>query len=287
MAPRKILMLHGYAQSATILQKRMGAVRKACKGVELVFVDAPHILSPADIAESFNTAEELGASEASDADPALAPRAWWRTDAQRTKTIGVEASFEMMRDILSKDHYDGVFGFSQGACFAAWLAALSYLELIRSPRPKLERPETFPSFLIDGKSPHPPFAFCVAVAGFKPSSPLSNSIFLDGYSTPTLHVIGRNDVIVVEERAKTLLAVSINMRVEYHDGGAATFEMCPGMIVSALMQLLGHFVPSKANWRAFFRDYLLKAPAEDVPSPSLSTGSQPASGTSTPVTVNT
>jgi hypothetical protein len=69
-------------------------------------VDAPHILTPADMASTFNTPEELGASEASDTDPALAPRAWWKTNPERTQTIGAEASFEMLRDILSKDHYD-------------------------------------------------------------------------------------------------------------------------------------------------------------------------------------
>ncbi|KAI0338381.1 FSH1-domain-containing protein [Trametopsis cervina] len=254
MAPRKVLMLHGYAQSGTILQKRMGAIRKAIKGVELVFVDAPHVLSPADMAATFNTPEDLGAAEAGETDPALQPRAWWKTDAQKKQTFGVEQSFELLRDILSKDHYDGVFGFSQGASMAAWLAAL------------LERPETFPPFLIDGKPPHPPFSFCVAVAGFKPTSPLSESIIGESYSTHTLHVLGRNDVIVVEERAKTLLDVSSNKRVEYHDGG--------------------HFVPSKANWRAFFRDYLLN-PGNDVPSPSLGAGSQPPSGAATPLTANT
>lgn len=247
-------MLHGYAQSAAILSKRMGAIRKACKGVELVFVDAPHVLSPADLARAFNTPEELGAPEATETDPALTPRAWWKSDAQRTQTIGAEASFELLRDVLSKDHYDGVFGFSQGASMAAWLAAL------------LERPETFPPFLIDGKPPHPPLSFCVAVAGFKPVGLFSSSIFQDSYSTHTLHVLGHNDIVVVEERARTLLSVSNNKRVEYHDGG--------------------HFVPSKANWRAFFRDYLLN-PGDDVPSPSLITASQPPSGAVTPMTPNT
>jgi hypothetical protein len=43
------------------------------------------------------------------------------------------------------------------------------------------------------------------------------------YSTPTLHVIGRNDVIVIEERSKVLLEVSANKRVEEHDGGVYLF----------------------------------------------------------------
>ena len=48
---------------------------------------------------------------------------------------------------------------------------------------------------------------------------LSDAILLPSYGTHTLHVLGRNDVIVVAERAQTLLDVSANKRVEYHDGG--------------------------------------------------------------------
>ncbi|CAL1711545.1 unnamed protein product [Somion occarium] len=250
---KKVLMLHGYAQSAAILSKRLGAVRKACgKDIDFVFLDAPHVLSPADMASTFNSPQELGAAEASENDPALLPRAWWHVDSERKRTDGLEATLVYLRDVLKKDHYEGVFGFSQGASMAALLAAL------------LERPQVFPDFLVDGQPPHPPLTFCVAVAGFKPIGPLSEAIFQSSYSTPTLHVLGRMDVIVVEERAKTLLDVSANKRVEWHDGG--------------------HFVPSKANWRAFFRDYL-RNPTGDVPSPGPASNSQPPSGVATPVTL--
>ena len=61
--------------------------------------------------------------------------------------------------------------------------------------------------------------FCIAVSGFKPPGHYSAALFAPTYATKTLHVLGRNDVIVVEERSKTLLEVSSNKRVEYHDGG--------------------------------------------------------------------
>ncbi|KAI0656047.1 serine hydrolase FSH [Cubamyces menziesii] len=259
MASKKVLMLHGYAQNATIFSKRLGALRKACgKDIDFVFVDGPHVLTPADLAEAFRSTNEssslddLGAPEAAtEADPALAPRGWWNVDAARTKTVGLEDSIMLIREYLLKDTYEGIFGFSQGAAMAALMAAL------------LEKPEVFPPFLVDGKAPHPPFKFCIAAAGFRPKSPLCDSIFLPSYSTPTLHILGRTDVIVVEERSKTLVDVSSNKRVEWHDGG--------------------HFVPSKANWRNFLKAYL-KDPTGDVPSPSTTSASQPASGTATPVT---
>jgi hypothetical protein len=61
--------------------------------------------------------------------------------------------------------------------------------------------------------------FCVAVSGFKVAGPFSAAIFSEGYTTPTLHVLGKNDILVVEERSRVLINVSMGKRVEEHDGG--------------------------------------------------------------------
>ena len=61
--------------------------------------------------------------------------------------------------------------------------------------------------------------FCVSVSGFKIAGPISAAIFSEGYATPTLHVLGKNDVIVVEERSRVLINISTGKRVEEHDGG--------------------------------------------------------------------
>ena len=45
-------------------------------------------------------------------------------------------------------------------------------------------------------------------------------LFDPNFSTPILHILGRTDIIVVEERSKELLDISANKRVEWHDGGA-------------------------------------------------------------------
>lgn len=71
----------------------------------VVFVDAPHVLTPADLAETFGTPEELGAAEGADADPSLAPRGWWKVDAKREHLRGIEETFAMLRDLLAKDTY--------------------------------------------------------------------------------------------------------------------------------------------------------------------------------------
>ena len=57
------------------------------------------------------------------------------------------------------------------------------------------------------------------MSGFKVAGPLSAAIFSEGYATPTLHILGKNDILVVEERSRVLINVSIGKRVEEHNGG--------------------------------------------------------------------
>jgi len=61
--------------------------------------------------------------------------------------------------------------------------------------------------------------FCVAISGFKLLDPFCDPLLTPNYTTPTLHVLGRTDVVVVEERSRMLLEVSKNARLEEHDGG--------------------------------------------------------------------
>ncbi|KAK7042307.1 FSH1 domain-containing protein [Favolaschia claudopus] len=238
-----VLVLHGYTQSATTFSKRLGALRRECgKDVEFVFVDGPIILQPADLPMPLNALDAADTAETNEA------RAWWNWDSSKTEARGLPETLQVMRDILKSRHFDGVLGFSQGATFAAILAAL------------LERPEVYPPFLVDGQAPHPPFKFAVVVSGFKLADPIADTIYGTSFSTPTLHVIGRNDVVVSEERSRLLASISTNARIEEHDGG--------------------HFVPSKGNWRKFLAAYL-KNPTGNVASPSNT------SGTATPVDTQT
>lgn len=75
----------------------------------------------------------------------------------------------------------------------------------------------------------------ISVGGFlpTPSTPNLTSLFPLPASLPTLHITGRNDVVVTPERSQTLIDACLNKRVEVHDGG--------------------HFTPSKASWRHFFQ----------------------------------
>ena len=96
--------------------------------------------------------------------------------------------------------------------------------------------------------------FCIAASGFKPNDARWAGFFSPPFTTPTLHVLGENDVIVHAERSRTLVDASACRRVVEHDGG--------------------HFVPSKAPWRNFIRDFL-RDPLGPVPAPPGAKDSAP------------
>lgn len=85
-----------------------------------VIVDAPIVLYPADLVETFGPSADLsslGAGEASAAaeDPKLTPRGWWKTNQDRTSADGLEDSVAFLRDVLKESHFDGIFGFRYGS----------------------------------------------------------------------------------------------------------------------------------------------------------------------------
>lgn len=232
---------------------------------------------------------DASAAPTSEADT---PRAWWFAErSQEFRTFRqYEETLVYLRGILEKQHFDGVFGFSQGAACAAILAALC------------ENPQLDPVFAKPSEDPNvtwppPPFKFAILSAGFFPLDPRTSAYFETPLKTPTLHVLGRADTIVGEERSVPLTKVFHDARVEWHDGGQ--FARAPGptlvWIKASLADptaLAGHHTPSKASWRRFFQSYMeafdengggLEA-ALALPSPSAGSAADTpsASGTTTP-----
>ncbi|GFZ42537.1 hypothetical protein JCM24511_00253 [Saitozyma sp. JCM 24511] len=141
----------------------------------------------------------------------------------------------------------GIMGFSQGGCMAAILAALlekpglSPYWPSEPPLPKFKctcHRHPLPSNRLSYSCPYStaePDSVLIAVGGFLPSptTPSFEDYFPLPASLPTLHVVGRNDTLVTLERSQTLVDRCDNARVEIHEGG--------------------HFTPSKASWRHFFK----------------------------------
>ena len=130
---------------------------------------------------------------------------------------------------------------------------------------------------------------CVSVGGFICGDEAYSNFY--PIQTPTLHIVGLNDTIVTPERSQTLIRVCDDARVEKHDGSKHLRLITARQIqvltpVSEILPL-GHFIPSKANWKNFFVAYLTSFTEEglqgDVPGPS----SQPGGAASTTASATT
>lgn len=262
-APRKlrIMALHGYTSNAFILQRRMGAIRKACKDTaDFIYLNGPLRVEPITA-----PAQSLDAPENSQSalDPHLPleeqPRAWWKASDDGKYTHFDETIEYLNEEIAKQGPFDGVFGFSQGACFAALVASA------------FEAPDRYPKLKLPAGQG--PLRFCIAVSGFRPRDESLQALFpSEGIQTPMLHILGRTDQIIDEERAQTLVLAASNSRVEHHESG--------------------HVVPSQANFRNFYRDYI-SAFQGDPYEPNdewkrvVSPSARPShSGTATPVEGN-
>lgn len=94
MNTTRVLCLHGYHGSATILRRQMAPITAAIPvDVELVFVDAPTL--------------------------ATGDFGWWHEGFR-----GWERTRDWAVELFGTQRFDGVFGFSQGAALTGLLAAL-------------------------------------------------------------------------------------------------------------------------------------------------------------------
>ncbi|KAA1081758.1 hypothetical protein PGT21_000631 [Puccinia graminis f. sp. tritici] len=249
----KILMLHGYTQNASIFSKRLAAVRKVCQGhCETVFVDAPLVIQVPD--PTGNSLSQFDSAAVADhtpeTDPALIPRGWWKSkeiedgeNGSRKIFEGFEESLQFIRRVIDEQGpFDACFGFSQGAALAGIISSI------------LEQPSLHTTFSVPPLTAQKPFKAAILVSGFRlkhpPVWPSSSDGIHTKLTTRSLHIIGKTDAIVSEDRSQSLVDVFAKPRVERHDGG--------------------HFVPSKKNWRDFFALYVQTLEQADdslVPSP--------------------
>lgn len=115
-APQKlrILCLHGYTSNAYVLNRRFGAIRKACRNTaEFVFVNGPLLVQPITMTQSLDAPDSQ--NEVTEDTPIEEqPRAWWKaSDEGSYKEIG--KTWSLLSDEIAKmGGIDGVVGFSQG-----------------------------------------------------------------------------------------------------------------------------------------------------------------------------
>ena len=144
--------------------------------------------------------------------------------------------------IKGEGPFDGVVGFSQGACAAGFVASLLEGEARREAFIRQEKNGgiKYPdSFLAqddkgDGRGRtgfvQAPLKFAVAYCGFRAPGDLYKPFYEPKIKTPLLNVLGAVDVVVDEGRSRAL--------VDACKGGEERVVIHPG----------GHFVPSQKAW---------------------------------------
>jgi predicted esterase len=221
--PLKILMLHGYTQSGPLFRAKTRVLEKRLqKSFTAVTLSYPtgHIQLKANDVPGYD-------ASSSDTETVDA-YGWWkrRDDSEPPEYVGIETAFDEIAKVLKTEGpFDGVIGFSQGACFAAVVASLlegdtrrkAFKEAaLRSPN-AISYPESFRTL------EHPPLKFGIVYSGFVPPGERYTALYVNPeIQTPMCHFIGSLDSVVEEKRTQALVDACggpDNTEVVIHPGG--------------------------------------------------------------------
>ncbi|KAL0079272.1 serine hydrolase FSH [Phycomyces blakesleeanus] len=205
----RILCLHGMVQNGPVFRKKTAVIRKKLdKIAELIYVTAPHLI--VDPRYTSDAHREAAADE--HAPEESKPFGWWHPTPSGATPEGYYQGFRESVDylkniLIEQGPFDGVFGFSQGAGLAAVMSEL------------LENRGVMPS-LVSKDFGHPAFKFAIICAGFKLiSQEATQSLFSVPINTPSMHIYGEQDTLIVPEKAIALSELFVNPVILTHPGG--------------------------------------------------------------------
>ncbi|KAI8117407.1 UPF0483 protein [Lucilia cuprina] len=186
----RVLCLHGYRQNADSFKNKLGSFRKHVnKYAEFVFIDAPHKAKP------LEEGGEIQPDQLS----------WWfnKDDGSFKGTnkngpaFGFQESLKLVEETWkTQGPFQGLLGFSQGACFVGLICGLAKKKLTSI------RPE-----------------FAILSSGFLSGSLVHKSAYEEFITIPTLHTYGLSDEIIPKEMSKDLAYHFKNIEILEHNGG--------------------------------------------------------------------
>ncbi|XP_017101841.2 esterase CG5412 [Drosophila bipectinata] len=186
----KVLCLHGYRQNGDAFKNKLGSFRKfASKYAEFVFISAPHV----------------AAALESSAEPVPEQRSWWANKDDGTfkgtnkggPAYGFQESLRLVEETWrTQGPFQGLLGFSQGACFVGLICGLAKKKLTSI------RPE-----------------FAVLSSGFLSGSLVHMSAYEECITIPTLHIYGQTDEIIPKVMSQALAAQFKSVEILEHSGG--------------------------------------------------------------------
>lgn len=198
MKKLSVLCLHGYRQNAKTFNSKTGSFRKCVKKyADFVYTTAPHKAPPLNEAEG-------GSQEGGD-DDGEGQRSWWFNKSDGTfkgtnqdgPAYGFEESLKHVEKVWREEGpFQGLLGFSQGACFAGLICLLS-AKSMTSIKPQ----------------------FVILAAGFKSGSLSHKNIYEETPTIPSLHIFGESDNIIPGPMSEALAQHFSDPLILTHPGG--------------------------------------------------------------------
>lgn len=192
----KILALHGYRQSGPVFKGKTGSFRKIVqKYADFIYITGPH-----KVVDEFGVLEDVESVETDQ-------YSWWfnrndvtfKGDRQGGPAIGFGESLQLIEKAYEElGPFDGILGFSQGACFVGLILYLQNRCCLKTN-----------------------FKFAIVAAGFCSGSLPHKDYYDDILTIPSLHIYGTNDKIITPEMSEKLATVfEEEKRIEVlHSGG--------------------------------------------------------------------
>ncbi|MDN7183325.1 serine hydrolase family protein [Caballeronia sp. SEWSISQ10-4 2] len=188
MKKLRVLCLHGYHGSASVLRDQMSALTSVLEPLaEFVFVDAPSRANG-----DFGWWHAVQDMQGFDADPGVIVYKGWRN------------TYDWMISLFKNEGpFDGVFGFSQGAALAGLLVGLRSMD----GKPSEQTPLAFD--------------FAIMAGGFLANDPSLARLYESpaSYDLPSVHIIGRSDSVVPSQHSRMLASKFGKPLILEHDGG--------------------------------------------------------------------
>eukprot|EP00004_Rigifila_ramosa_P006886 TRINITY_DN1781_c0_g1_i1.p1 TRINITY_DN1781_c0_g1~~TRINITY_DN1781_c0_g1_i1.p1 ORF type:complete len:840 (-),score=221.43 TRINITY_DN1781_c0_g1_i1:1266-3746(-) len=234
--PMKILVLHGFTQSAVFLRSRTAKLRAALAGTGIQLIYANGAVTADTSAKAVRECAAVTSSSQSMPPPQFLEtddgesdyvgerRAWWNVREPTPGQVvydGLDQSLAALKQLWhAQGPFDGVIGLSQGATLAAILTQLPDWSSLK---------------------------FAVCVSGFLPAVPPFNRI--SHVMLPSFHIIGQADRLLENSKSHALAAAFLDPIVREHDGGHFAPNLWPFQEIAAFFAKFRVSVPVRAALR--------------------------------------
>ena len=224
----RILFLHGYRQNQQQFYERTGGLRKFLKNrIEFIYCEALHDV-PRKNAESNSSSDAKEIVEEKTEDSQGLEKGWWLKSSEnpeRNFENDFDQTLSLINDIFQTNKIDGVWGFSMGGILASILARISF-----------ENRDNLNCHKYKAIN----FNF-VIIAAASQSSEMHHAVFYDlntRIDMPSLHIIGKTDKLVPEEKALELAHYFVDPIIYVHEQG--------------------HFIPNNTDSKKVYSDFFDK-----------------------------